>query len=82
MKRKVAILFVAAILAPVILFAFVVRTRWAGEKLCGLAEARIAAAAGMEVHLGACRIRPFEGGFRFGSSRGETAALVASWVGS
>jgi translocation and assembly module TamB len=58
-KRRLALAAVALLLAIVAGSLAVLRTRWAGDRLCALASSRIGAAAGLEVAAAACRIEPF-----------------------
>jgi translocation and assembly module TamB len=58
-KRKVALAFAAAVLALAGGAVLALRTLWAGERLCALAEARARAVTGLPLSVGACRIDPF-----------------------
>jgi translocation and assembly module TamB len=58
-KRKVALAFVAAVLATAGAALLTLRTPWAGERLCELAQARVRQAAGVELALAGCRVDPF-----------------------
>jgi translocation and assembly module TamB len=57
-KRKLAIAFLAFLGLLLVGTWAVLRTPWAGNKICDLAEAKVAAAAGLELSLGSCRIYP------------------------
>lgn len=57
-KRIVAIAFLAAVLALVAATLLVLRTRWAGDRICALAAARAGAATGLPLSFGACRVEP------------------------
>ena len=58
-KRKVALAFVAAVLATTGGGILALRTSWAGERLCALAEARVRQATGLRLELAQCRVEPF-----------------------
>ena len=58
MKRKIALGFLAFLLASIGGALALVSTPWAGRKLCELAEERVRQGAGVELAIGACRIRP------------------------
>ncbi len=58
MKRKLAIAFLATVLLLVGGSLALLRTRWAGERICRLAEEKVAAAAGLPLSLSSCRIDP------------------------
>lgn len=57
-KRTVALVFLLLVLALVGATLAVLRTRWAGDRICRLAVERVERSAGLEVAFGACRIRP------------------------
>ena len=57
-KRTVALAFLAAVVALVVATLLVLRTHWAGERICALAAARAEAATGLPVAFGACRVEP------------------------
>jgi translocation and assembly module TamB len=57
-KRTVALAFLLAVLALVGGTVAVLSTPAAGERLCGYAAGRLAAATGQAVRTAACRIRP------------------------
>ena len=58
-KRKVALAFVAAVLALGWAGVLLLRSAWAGERLCALAAARASQATGQRVAVGACQVEPF-----------------------
>ena len=58
-KRKVALAFVAAVLALGCAGVLLLRSSWAGERLCALAAARGLQATGQRVAVGACEVEPF-----------------------
>lgn len=60
MKRKLALAFVAAVVALAATGLLVLRTRWAGERLCQLAVVRVRQATGLRVSLSECRVEPFK----------------------
>jgi translocation and assembly module TamB len=57
-KRIVALAFLAVVVALVAATFVVLRTRWAGERICALLAARAEAAAGLPLAFRACRILP------------------------
>jgi translocation and assembly module TamB len=57
-KRWIALTFFTVLLALVAGTLAGLRTRWAGDRLCALASARVGMATGLEVATGACRIEP------------------------
>jgi len=57
-KRKLAIAFLAFLLALVGGLLLVLRTPWAAARICALAEERVASATGLPLSLGTCRIDP------------------------
>jgi translocation and assembly module TamB len=57
-KRTAALAFLALLLALVAGTFLVLRTAWAGEKLCALAASRAQAATGLAVAYRACRVDP------------------------
>ncbi len=57
-KRTVALAFLAAVLALGVATILVLRTRWAGDRICALAAARAEAATGLPLAFGACRVEP------------------------
>ncbi|MFL5262340.1 MAG: translocation/assembly module TamB domain-containing protein [Anaeromyxobacteraceae bacterium] len=59
MKARVAIVFVAVVLALGGGALFALRTPWAGARLCSLALGRVRAATGLAVAADACRVDPF-----------------------
>ncbi len=58
MKRKLAIAFLAFLLALVGGLLALLRTPWAAARVCALAEDRVASATGLPLSLGTCRIDP------------------------
>jgi translocation and assembly module TamB len=58
-KRKVALVFLAALALLAGGALVLVRTPWAGQRICRAAAARLEAAAGLPVAFGACRVDPF-----------------------
>jgi len=58
-KRKVALAFVAVVLATTGGAVLALRTSWAGERLCALAQARVRQATGLHLALSQCRVEPF-----------------------
>ncbi|HEY6002517.1 MAG TPA: hypothetical protein VIV57_06550, partial [Anaeromyxobacter sp.] len=58
-KRTVALAFLALVVALVAATLLVLRTRWAGERICALAAARAEAASGLPLAFRSCRIEPF-----------------------
>jgi translocation and assembly module TamB len=58
-KRRIALASLAFLLALVAGTLVVLRTAWAGDRLCALASSRIGAATRLEVATTACRIDPF-----------------------
>jgi translocation and assembly module TamB len=57
-KRIVALVFLSAVLALVAATLLVLRTRWAGDRICALAAARASAATGLPLSFGSCRVEP------------------------
>ena len=57
-KRTVALVFLLLVLSLVAGSLAVLRTRWAGDRICALAAARLSAATGLPLAFGACRIDP------------------------
>jgi translocation and assembly module TamB len=57
-KRIVALAFLAVVVALVAATFVVLRTRWAGERICALVAARAAAATGLPIAFRACRVAP------------------------
>ncbi len=58
-KRRLALAFLGVLLALVAGSMAALRTRWAGDRICALAAARVGAATGLEVATTACSIDPF-----------------------
>ncbi len=57
-KRRLALVLLVVVLALVAGTVAVLRTRWAGDRVCALAAARVEAATGLPVTVRACRIEP------------------------
>jgi translocation and assembly module TamB len=57
-KRIVALAFLAVVVALVAATFLVLRTRWAGERICALVAARASALTGQPLAFRACRIAP------------------------
>ncbi len=57
-KRTVALAFLAVVLALVAVTLLVLRTRWAGDRICALVASRTEAATGLPLAFGACRVEP------------------------
>jgi translocation and assembly module TamB len=57
-KRIVALAFLAVVVALVAATFVVLRTRWAGERICALVAARAQAAAGLPLAFRSCRVVP------------------------
>jgi translocation and assembly module TamB len=57
-KRIVALAFLGVVLALVAATLLVVRTRWAGDRICALVAARAGAASGLPLAFRACRVEP------------------------
>ena len=57
-KRRLALVFLALVGACALATLAVLRTRWAGDRICALAAARASDATGLPVAVAACRIDP------------------------
>jgi translocation and assembly module TamB len=57
-KRKLLAAAVGFLIATVALVVLVLRTPWAGERACAIAQARVRAATGVEVAVASCRFEP------------------------
>ena len=57
-KRTVALAFLATVVALVAATLLVLRTPWAGDRVCALAASRARAALGLPLAFGACRFEP------------------------
>jgi translocation and assembly module TamB len=57
-KRKAALAFLLVATVPVVTSLLVLRTEWAGTKLCRIASERLADATGLTASFGACRVDP------------------------
>ena len=55
-KRTVALVFLGLVVGLVAATLAVLRTRWAGEKVCGAAAAKVEAATGLRFTFEACRL--------------------------
>ncbi len=82
-KRTLALAFLLLVVALVAATLLVLRTRWAGERICALAAARAEAATGLPLAFRACRIDPLAleleaEGLRLGAL--ETPVLVADLI--
>ncbi|MBS1111221.1 MAG: hypothetical protein H6Q88_3213, partial [Anaeromyxobacteraceae bacterium] len=58
MKRRIALGFLAFLFAAIGGALWLASTPWAGRKLCELATTKVRDAAGVEISIGACRVRP------------------------
>ncbi len=58
MKRRIALGFLAFLAATIGGALWLASTPWAGRKLCDLATTKARQAAGVEVAVGACRVKP------------------------
>lgn len=82
-KRTLALAFLVTVLALAAATILVLRTSWAGQRICDLAAARAEAASGLPLAFRACRIEPLAleleaDGVRLGSA--EAPLLVADLV--
>jgi translocation and assembly module TamB len=57
-KRTVALVFLLLVATLVVASLAVLRTPWAGERICALATARVEAATGLPLSFRSCRINP------------------------
>jgi translocation and assembly module TamB len=57
-KRTAAVISVLVVVGLVLATLLGLRTRWAGDRICRLVAARVEAATGLPLALGACRIDP------------------------
>jgi len=57
-KRRIALGFLAFLFAAIGGALWLASTPWAGRKLCELATTKVRDAAGVEISIGACRVRP------------------------
>ncbi|BDG04309.1 translocation/assembly module TamB domain-containing protein [Anaeromyxobacter oryzae] len=57
-KRTLALAFLALVATLVVVTLAILRTRWAGERICGLAAARVEAATGLALSFASCRVDP------------------------
>jgi translocation and assembly module TamB len=57
-KRRLALIFLAAMLVLVAGTVAVLRTRWAGDRICALAAEQVRRASGLPVAVASCRIDP------------------------
>ena len=58
MKRRVAIVFLAAVLALAGASILALRTPWAGRMLCDALSARVEALSSLPLRVEACRVEP------------------------
>ncbi len=86
-KRTIALAFLAFVLLLVAGSLAVLRTRWAGNRICALATARVRAAAGLPLEIAACRIDPLRlrleaEGIRVGSPEAPvfSADSLTAWL--
>jgi translocation and assembly module TamB len=82
-KRTLALAFLVTVVALVAATLLVLRTSWAGRRICALAAARAEAASGLPLAFRACRLDPLAleleaDGVRLGSA--EAPLLVADLV--
>jgi translocation and assembly module TamB len=59
-KRKIALGFLASLLAVIGGAIALLSTPWAGKKLCSIAEEQVRRAAGLELEIQGCRFRPLQ----------------------
>lgn len=59
-KRTAALIFLLLLAGLVLATLLVLRTRWAGDRICGLAAARVRATTGLPLALASCRIEPLD----------------------
>lgn len=57
-KRRLALALILLLAALVVATVLALRTRWAGDRICGAVEARLAAATGAPILLSGCRVEP------------------------
>ncbi|WP_242394530.1 translocation/assembly module TamB domain-containing protein [Anaeromyxobacter oryzisoli] len=57
-KRTIALALLALVAALVVATLAVLRTRWAGERICGMAASRVEAATGLALSFASCRVDP------------------------
>jgi translocation and assembly module TamB len=57
-KRRLALALFALLLAVVVATILVLRTRWAGDRICRAAAERLAALAGQPIAVEGCRVEP------------------------
>jgi translocation and assembly module TamB len=57
-KRRLAIALLALLATLVVVTVLVLRTRWAGDRICEVAAARLSEAAGLPIALEGCRVEP------------------------
>ncbi len=58
-KRRLALAFVGFLLAILAGSLAVLRTRWAGDRLCALAARQVSSLTGLALATSACRVEPF-----------------------
>lgn len=84
-KRTLALAFLAIVAALVVATLLVLRTRWAGERLCEVAAARVEAATGLTLRVRSCRVHPLALALEADDvslSRGDTPIFTAAAVGA
>ncbi len=59
MRRRLSLALLALLVVGLGAALLVLRTPWAGARLCDLAASRARVASGLEVSVGACRVDPF-----------------------
>ncbi|HSM93826.1 MAG TPA: translocation/assembly module TamB domain-containing protein [Anaeromyxobacteraceae bacterium] len=57
-KRRLALALVLLVVTLVVTSILVLRTRWAGDRICAAAAARLSAAAGQPIVLAGCQVEP------------------------
>jgi translocation and assembly module TamB len=57
-KRRLALALLVLVAALVVATILVLRTRWAGDRICAAAAARLSAAAGQPIVLAGCQVEP------------------------
>jgi len=58
-KRTAALLFLFVVAGMILAALLVLRTRWAGDRICSAAAVRVAASSGLHFTFRACEIDPF-----------------------
>jgi translocation and assembly module TamB len=57
-KRRIAVVFLAVVAGLIASTLALLRTQWAGEQICALAEAKVTDAIGLPISLARCSIDP------------------------